>query len=215
MKRIAKIIRPIAADSVIMYGEHHINLRNYKKMKPKSPKKIPGPQSDRPVNPHRGRRGRRPRVLPLRLLPLDRKGVDEIRQKDRPRRRPSPAHVHRGKGRPALHRHPGPAHRHHRRHRRGHHPRPVKQYQPGGLIYFDDNLKNPTQTQKLLADTKQIYQDLGLPAPFLAVDEEGGEVARVAGNAAFGVQNVGDMRDIGALAIRPRPRPSAPPSAPI
>jgi beta-N-acetylhexosaminidase len=73
----------------------------------------------------------------------------------------------------------------------------VKQYQPGGLIYFDDNLKNPTQTQKLLADTKQIYQDLGLPAPFLAVDEEGGEVARVAGNAAFGVQNVGDMRDIG------------------
>ena len=73
----------------------------------------------------------------------------------------------------------------------------VKQYQPGGLIYFDDNLKDPAQTKKLLADTKQIYADLGLPTPFLAVDEEGGEVARVAHNRAFGVQNVGDMRDIG------------------
>lgn len=74
----------------------------------------------------------------------------------------------------------------------------VKQYQPGGLIYFDDNLKDPAQTKKLLADTKQIYADLGLPTPFLAVDEEGGEVARVAHNRAFGVQNVGDMRDVGA-----------------
>lgn len=74
----------------------------------------------------------------------------------------------------------------------------VKQYQPGGLIYFDDNLKDPAQTKKLLADTKQIYADLGLPTPFLAVDEEGGEVARVANNRAFGVQNVGDMRDVGA-----------------
>lgn len=74
----------------------------------------------------------------------------------------------------------------------------VKQYQPGGLIYFDDNLKDPAQTKKLLADTKQIYADLGLLTPFLAVDEEGGEVARVAHNRAFGVQNVGDMRDVGA-----------------
>ena len=75
----------------------------------------------------------------------------------------------------------------------------VKQYQPGGLIYFDDNLKDPAQTKKLLADTKQIYADLGLPTPFLAVDEEGGEVARVANNRAFGVQNVGGtyLSDLG------------------
>jgi beta-N-acetylhexosaminidase len=37
----------------------------------------------------------------------------------------------------------------------------------------------------------------GLPA-FLCVDEEGGTVARVAGNSAFGVTNVGSMSDIGA-----------------
>lgn len=74
----------------------------------------------------------------------------------------------------------------------------IAKTQPGGLIYFDDNLKDPAQTKKLLAGTKQIYADLGLPTPFLAVDEEGGEVARVAHNRAFGVQNVGDMRDVGA-----------------
>lgn len=73
----------------------------------------------------------------------------------------------------------------------------IAKTQPGGLIYFDDNLKNPAQTQALLKDTRQIYNDLGLPVPFLAVDEEGGEVARVANNPAFGVQNVGDMREIG------------------
>jgi beta-N-acetylhexosaminidase len=73
----------------------------------------------------------------------------------------------------------------------------IAKTQPGGLIYFDDNLKNPAQTQALLKDTRQIYNDLGLPVPFLAVDEEGGEVARVAHNPAFGVQNVGDMREIG------------------
>ena len=37
----------------------------------------------------------------------------------------------------------------------------------------------------------------GLPA-FLSVDEEGGTVARVAANEAFGVTNVGNMSDIGA-----------------
>lgn len=73
----------------------------------------------------------------------------------------------------------------------------IAKTQPGGLIYFDDNLKNPAQTQALLKDTRQIYNDLGLPVPFLAVDEEGGEVARVAHNPAFGVQNVGDMRAVG------------------
>lgn len=73
----------------------------------------------------------------------------------------------------------------------------VSKYQPGGLIYFDDNLKDPAQTKALLKDTEAIYKDLGLPVPFLAVDEEGGEVARVANNAAFGVQNVGDMREVG------------------
>ncbi|MCH4071674.1 glycoside hydrolase family 3 protein [Pseudoramibacter sp.] len=73
----------------------------------------------------------------------------------------------------------------------------IAKTQPGGLIYFDDNLKNPAQTQALLKDTRKIYNDLGLPVPFLAVDEEGGEVARVAHNPAFGVQNVGDMRAVG------------------
>ncbi len=34
--------------------------------------------------------------------------------------------------------------------------------------------------------------------PFLSVDEEGGTVARIAGNAAFGIENVGNMSEIGA-----------------
>lgn len=36
----------------------------------------------------------------------------------------------------------------------------------------------------------------------LSVDEEGGTVARVAANEAFGVTNVGNMSDIGAAVMR-------------
>lgn len=68
----------------------------------------------------------------------------------------------------------------------------------GGLIYMGDNLTDREQTMTMLTNMQEIATErTGLPV-FLGVDEEGGRVARVAGNASFGVTNVGDMASIGA-----------------
>ena len=68
----------------------------------------------------------------------------------------------------------------------------------GGLIYMADNLLSTEQTTEMLTNMQNIaIERTGLPV-FLSVDEEGGTVARVAANEAFGVTNVGNMSDIGA-----------------
>ncbi len=66
----------------------------------------------------------------------------------------------------------------------------------GGLIYFAQNLQNPTQTKEMLANMQQFAIDTAKVPLFLAVDEEGGRVARVAENAAFSVEQVGPMSEI-------------------
>lgn len=68
----------------------------------------------------------------------------------------------------------------------------------GGIVYMADNLTDPEQTTTMLSNMQEIARErTGLPV-FLCVDEEGGSVARIAGNDAFGVTNVGNMSDIGA-----------------
>ena len=60
----------------------------------------------------------------------------------------------------------------------------LKEHPVGGLLYFSQSLNNPAQTQKMMADTQSCSR-LGL---LTAVDEEGGDVARVAeklGTTAF------------------------------
>ena len=68
----------------------------------------------------------------------------------------------------------------------------------GGIVYFDQNLENTEQTTTMLGNVKQFYQEDGAVVPFLAVDEEGGSVARVAGSDGFDVQDVGDAATLGA-----------------
>lgn len=68
----------------------------------------------------------------------------------------------------------------------------------GGFIYMAANLVSPDQTREMLANVQQYSMErTGLPA-FLSVDEEGGTVARVGNNSAFGLAAVGNMADIGA-----------------
>ena len=68
----------------------------------------------------------------------------------------------------------------------------------GGICYFAANLVDADQTREMLANTARYSEEVcGLPI-FLCVDEEGGTVSRVGGNPGFGVDNVGDMRDVGA-----------------
>ena len=68
----------------------------------------------------------------------------------------------------------------------------------GGIVYFAQNLLDPEQTTAMLANVKQFYADDGNAAPFIAVDEEGGTVVRIADNEAFSVQDVGDASALGS-----------------
>lgn len=68
----------------------------------------------------------------------------------------------------------------------------------GGIVYLSENLKDREQTTTMLTNMQTIAKErTGLPV-FLCVDEEGGSVARIAGNSNYGVTDVGTMAAIGA-----------------
>ena len=68
----------------------------------------------------------------------------------------------------------------------------------GGIVYFSQNLKDEDQTREMLTKTARYGEERsGLP-PFLAVDEEGGQVARISGKEGFSLEAFPDMSKIGA-----------------
>lgn len=69
----------------------------------------------------------------------------------------------------------------------------LNQYAVGGMIYFGQNILDKEQITKMLSSTKSKSK---YPI-FLAVDEEGGDVSRVA-NSSIEVTKVDDMAAIGA-----------------
>ncbi len=72
----------------------------------------------------------------------------------------------------------------------------LKKYPVGGIIYFAENLMDPEQTKEMLKNTQEYAMDIeGLPL-FLCVDEEGGRVARIGKNPAFGTDTVPPMKQI-------------------
>lgn len=68
----------------------------------------------------------------------------------------------------------------------------LEQYPVGGLIYFKKNIKSEEQIKEMIEKSKS-YSKFPL---FVAVDEEGGEVSRVA--ETLKLENVGNMADVGA-----------------
>ena len=73
----------------------------------------------------------------------------------------------------------------------------LRKYPVGGLIYFSNNLKSPEQFKAMTANTQRLAGELGMFPLFLAIDEEGGEVARVGNHPGFSVQQISAMADIG------------------
>ncbi|HBN55605.1 MAG TPA: glycosyl hydrolase [Lachnospiraceae bacterium] len=73
----------------------------------------------------------------------------------------------------------------------------IRQYPVGGLVYFAGNLKSPEQVREMLTNTRSYYKEAGYPAPLLSLDEEGGKVARIGSQSAFGVEQFGDMAEVG------------------
>lgn len=63
----------------------------------------------------------------------------------------------------------------------------IDKYHVAGVIYFSGNIKSESQLTKLLTNTQQYATaNNGIPM-FLGIDEEGGEVARIANNPKFRV----------------------------
>lgn len=69
----------------------------------------------------------------------------------------------------------------------------LNEYAVGGLIYFSHNISDKEQIMKMLSNTASMSN---YPI-FLAVDEEGGDISRVA-NSNIEVEKVGAMSAIGA-----------------
>ncbi len=69
----------------------------------------------------------------------------------------------------------------------------LNQYAVGGLIYFSQNIKDKDQLTEMLSNTSSMSK---YPL-FLAVDEEGGSVSRVA-ESKIEVSKVSDMATVGA-----------------
>ncbi len=68
----------------------------------------------------------------------------------------------------------------------------IGQYSVGGLIYFEQNIQSAEQLKEMISTTKSFSKY----ALFVGVDEEGGEVSRLAKKGL--ADNVGNMSEIGA-----------------
>ena len=69
----------------------------------------------------------------------------------------------------------------------------ASEYPVGGIILFAHNIHSPEQ---LKAFTDSLHALAG--SPFVCVDEEGGRVARIANNPAFGLPHTGPMESLAA-----------------
>ncbi|MCH5203848.1 MAG: glycoside hydrolase family 3 protein [Oscillospiraceae bacterium] len=67
-------------------------------------------------------------------------------------------------------------------------------YPVGGVALFADNILTPAQT---LAFNKELLNACDIPL-FIAVDEEGGRVARLANNSTFGLKKYASAAAVGA-----------------
>jgi beta-N-acetylhexosaminidase len=55
----------------------------------------------------------------------------------------------------------------------------IKHLKVGGLILFSENLKTPQQIEQLCSEAQQYAHSCGQPPLFIAIDQEGGQVARL------------------------------------
>ena len=69
----------------------------------------------------------------------------------------------------------------------------LKKYPVGGFLLFQKNIESESQLKKFNENLKKACAI----SPIIAVDEEGGRVARLARTESLGIKNVGAMEEIG------------------
>lgn len=72
--------------------------------------------------------------------------------------------------------------------------RAMSLYPAGGFLLNTANIASPTQLKQFTSDLKGVC----LLPPFIAIDEEGGRVARLGNHPSFDLPNPGPMQDIGS-----------------
>lgn len=70
----------------------------------------------------------------------------------------------------------------------------IKKYNIGGFVLFSKNILNPNQLISLTSYINDINEEI---KPFISIDEEGGQVARISNNPNFPDKKIEDMSDIG------------------
>ncbi len=73
----------------------------------------------------------------------------------------------------------------------------LTKYPVGGIIYFAQNVRTPDQLQKMTTNIQTYADEVEGMKLFLAMDEEGGTVSRIANNANFDVKKYTNMKSIG------------------
>ena len=73
----------------------------------------------------------------------------------------------------------------------------LETYPVGGIVYFSKNILEPEQIRSMLENTWNYSQEVMKIPVWLGVDEEGGQVVRVAENPMFQVSRYESMRSIG------------------
>ncbi|MGN0465716.1 MAG: glycoside hydrolase family 3 N-terminal domain-containing protein [Lachnospiraceae bacterium] len=74
----------------------------------------------------------------------------------------------------------------------------IQNYPVGGIIYFSQNIQNKNQFIQMVQGTQEFMQERANMKAFIAIDEEGGTVARISGNPNTGVPKTPSMSQIGA-----------------
>ncbi len=72
----------------------------------------------------------------------------------------------------------------------------LKKYKVGGVIFFATNIETPAQTTKFI----NKLQGFSTVPMFISVDEEGGDVARIANNEKMNTTSFPTMEIVGAMA---------------
>lgn len=71
----------------------------------------------------------------------------------------------------------------------------LKKYNVGGVVFFSRNIETREQTMKFIAD---LQKNTRIPL-YISVDEEGGEVARIANNNNMQTTKFPTMEEVGAM----------------
>lgn len=74
----------------------------------------------------------------------------------------------------------------------------INKYPVGGLIFFEGNIQSQQQVSEMLKKQQEYSKErIGLPL-FLSVDEEGGQVTRIASASGIQVETFPDIAELGA-----------------